>query len=141
LCNLYAFRVYTYIQWTNTWSGDGEETILIDQIYPEGESDLVKEHYEFLRRFFKHENYILVNGYPVLMIYMAFRKGNLPGILRRLIDLAKDDGFPGLHLVRSTGEVLHPTEVKDNEASKNRGITLWSDKVRTTGVKYNIIID
>ena len=118
------------MQWTNTWSGDGQETTLIDQLFPEAGSSEIDEHYKFLRRFFKHKNYVLVDGAPVFMIYMAYKTGNLPKILSRLNELAKRDGFrTGIHFVRNTGEVLHPTEVKQNEEIKNRGLSLWKDRV------------
>ena len=57
--------------WTNSWSGDTEkkEETLQAQYFPGPEEmENVTTHYKFLRRFFKHKNYVLVKGCPVFMV-------------------------------------------------------------------------
>ena len=118
--------------WTNTWSGEGEEKVLQDQLFPPADSPSVYKHYAFLRRYFLHKYYVRVKGAPVFMIYMAYQRGNLPSILAKFNELARNDSLPGLHFVRSTPEVLHPTEVSSqSQGANNRGLSIWSDRDTT----------
>eukprot|EP00979_Chaetoceros_neogracilis_P014758 scaffold4853_cov262-Chaetoceros_neogracile.AAC.5 len=91
-------------KWTNTWSGNvgpefvfKEPNVLQKQYFPENDNDgKITEHYEWLKQFFHHENYIKVDGKPVLMMYQK-KPGSFP-VLTRLKELAVVDGFPGLYI-------------------------------------------
>ena len=91
--------------WTNTWNGQFKRAstktiILIEQKIPNPDSPLVKEHYMFLRNFFHHPNYILVNGCPLFLVYGNSQDPKVLAVRKKLKKLAIEDGFPspGLHL-------------------------------------------
>jgi lipopolysaccharide biosynthesis protein len=89
------------LAWANeTWSGiwhGSPKTILKEQTYP-GEADF-RAHFEYLLTAFRDRRYVLVGGKPLLVVY---RPRNIPNV-RQVVDLwrrlARDAGFPGLHLV------------------------------------------
>jgi len=56
----------------------------------------ISEHYNWLKQVFHHPNYIKVNGSPVLMIYQ--KKPSRFPVLRKMRELAKADGFPGIYI-------------------------------------------
>ena len=89
-------------KWTNTWNGQVEPTfvsknhgVLQKQYFPEDDKDgKITEHYNWLKQFFHHPNYIKVDGKPVLMMYM--KKPGSFRVLNRFKELAIEDGFPGM---------------------------------------------
>ncbi len=90
------------IKWTVTWNADvapdfkfPEPGVLQKQYFPD-DDEKVKEHYNWLRQFFHHPNYIKVDGKPLFMLYQ--KKVGALKVLKKLQQLAKDDGFPGLYL-------------------------------------------
>lgn len=117
--------------WTHTWSGFVADVpngrvkrrsiirtkyggLLHEQHYPTDPNDpLIVEHYQYLRQFFHHPNYIKVDN--EVPLFMAFKSEphlveNGPGRLRalrmilgKLKQLAMNDGFPypGLHIPQS----------------------------------------
>jgi len=109
--------------WTATWhrkqgnESDKErrEKMLQQQFFPQTFTDPnITTHYQWLRRFFHHENYIKVDGKPVLMVYKAVAGTGLPLVISRLKQLAVEDGFPGLHLTLgqyTTHDVLLPSGI------------------------------
>lgn len=95
--------------WVDTWlgkskannntssSGTGNQE-LQKQYFPQNENDpAIKAHYNWLKQFFHHPNYIRVKGQPVFMIHQR-KPGSYP-ILKQLRKLALQDGFPGLYFV------------------------------------------
>ena len=83
--------------WTGIWHG-APGKLLKEQTYPEGDADA---HYTLLRRFFHDPRYIRDAGRPLLYVY---RPRQLPQTyLRRLRELARQDGFPGLFIVGTWG--------------------------------------
>ncbi|MGE3279216.1 MAG: glycoside hydrolase family 99-like domain-containing protein, partial [Candidatus Altimarinota bacterium] len=86
--------------WTRTWDGL-EKEILQPQEY--GDEEDWKKHFEYLLKFFQHPKYIKVNEAPVFSVY---RLGHIPQA-REMIDcwrkLARENGFPGLHIVQVLG--------------------------------------
>jgi hypothetical protein len=103
--------------WTNTWNGKHkydsdivkDPVVLIDQHYPKRNSFMIKEHYEYLRKFFHHKNYILVNGCPLFMVYGNSQRPEVIAIREKLRQLAMADGFPapGLHIPATNAMVHH----------------------------------
>lgn len=91
-------------KWTNTWAGKvrpdfvfKESGVLQKQYFPEDDEDgKITEHYNWLKQFFHHPNYIKVDGKPVLMMYQK-KPSSFP-VLRILKKLAMEDGFPGLYI-------------------------------------------
>lgn len=72
-------------------------------------SDPLVEHYNFLKRFVHHKNYILVDGVPLFMVFQTFDVRCHP-ILKKLCELAIADGFPepGLHIPQFRVNIEHP---------------------------------
>jgi len=94
------------MKWVSTWQSSGlkNDNLPVDgvlqlQYFPGPEETefrtRVKEHYDWLRRFFHHKNYIKVNGQPVLMLYQ--KKPRAAPVLEEFRRLAMKDGFPGLY--------------------------------------------
>lgn len=94
--------------WTATWQGQvltrraanaRMGNLLQAQNYPQPDDPQILDHYNFLRRFFHHRNYIKVKGVPLFMVFCTFDRQSWP-ILQRLRELAMEDGFPspGLHI-------------------------------------------
>ena len=91
-------------KWTNTWNGAVRQDFVFDepgilqkQYFPSNNDTAIVEHYQWLRQFFHHPNYIKVDGgKPLFMMYLK-KPSSFP-VLARLQELAKADGFPGLYL-------------------------------------------
>ena len=91
-------------KWTNTWSGQvgpefkfKEPNVLQKQYFPEDDKDgKITEHYNWLKQFFHHPNYIKVDGKPILMMYQK-KPSSFP-VLKILREMAVSDGFPGLYI-------------------------------------------
>jgi hypothetical protein len=89
-------------KWTNTWSGQvgpefvfREPGVLQKQYFPKDDDEgKITEHYNWLKQFFHHPNYIKVDGKPVLMMYQK-KPSSFP-VLKILKELAIADGFPGM---------------------------------------------
>jgi len=90
-------------KWINTWSGANvnpnftypKKNTMQQQFYPETDEQAI-DHYNWLRQFFHHPNYIKVNGKPVFMVYEK-KPSSIP-VLQKFQELARNDGFPGLYL-------------------------------------------
>ena len=86
--------------WTARWDGRNGSDILLAQTYEETDW---RPHFEWMLRFFTHENYILVDNKPMLVIY---RITEIP-LLHEMIDQwhawAQEAGFAGLHIVQNNG--------------------------------------
>jgi len=92
-------------KWMNTWHGDTapgydmpKSGVLQLQYFPEDDTDAaIVEHYNWLRRFFHHPNYITVDGgKPLFMLYN--KKPRSVKVVSKLRELAIADGFPGLYV-------------------------------------------
>jgi trans-aconitate methyltransferase len=86
--------------WSRRWSGE-EQNVLQAQDY--GEQQDWQDHFNELKRFFNHKNYICVEGRPVFLIY---RIGHIPEARNMIAywrHLAVEIGLPGLHIVAVEG--------------------------------------
>lgn len=79
--------------WTKAWVGKNE--VILPQFYG-GEKEW-KEHYDYLAPFFKDPRYITEDGKPLMIIYRAEVIPELNRMLDYWEELARADGFPGLH--------------------------------------------
>lgn len=111
------------MKWTNTWSGQvgkdfvfKEDGVLQKQYFPKKKDDpLILEHYNWLKPFFHHPNYIKVDGMPLFMLYQ--KKPGANNVLRALKELAIKDGFPGLYFtVGLTTNHDHLMPIDDTKA-------------------------
>lgn len=83
--------------WVSSDARKGERGILIEQHY--GTEKDWREHYDYLRQFFRDNRYIKVDNKPVFLIY---RLGDIPCAAEMFAlwnTLAVKDGFSGIHLV------------------------------------------
>ena len=103
--NVPFFINWCGLKWVDIWSGKrtnnnmtkaSSNGVLQIQNFPEPDDPAVKLHYNWLKPFFHHPNYIKVHGQPVLMLYQ--KKPRVMPILRRFRELATQDGFPGLYV-------------------------------------------
>eukprot|EP00985_Skeletonema_marinoi_P005256 scaffold2273_cov195-Skeletonema_marinoi.AAC.7 len=122
-------------KWIVTWNAKvapdfkfPEPDVLQTQKFPEGE-EKIKEHYDWLKQFFHHPNYIKVDGKPLFLLYEK-KRGHLHW-LPKLRELAKLDGFPGLYFVVGISKPHeHLLEVKDEEFEETvRGMNVYKGRV------------
>ena len=113
--------------WTATWQGKSERVsgeMIFEQKYPAATDEVVTAHYRYLAKFFRNKNYYSVGGKPVLFVYTdelpAEKRAALLEILRRFRELAKEDGFPGLHIPRRRHNTDHETSVQRWYGSKTK---------------------
>lgn len=126
------------VKWTNTWSGKvdpnfvyKEPGVLQKQYFPtEMKDPNITEHYDWLKQFFHHPNYIKVDGNkPLFMLYQ--KKPGAMVVLKRLRELAMEDGFGGLYLtVGLTKPHEHLLKVDIEEKLENR---MKAEVVRVMG--------
>lgn len=93
-------------KWINVWMGKAifqtiptnkNRAITLQEQFFEPSRDEIKEHYEWLSRFFHHENYIRIKNQPVMLLYIYDERA-IP-ILQELRTLAKNDGFNGIYWI------------------------------------------
>jgi hypothetical protein len=83
--------------WTKRWHTENANSttdMLQEQFFPSPRSRAIRRHYEWLKPFFDHNNYIKVDGAPVFMIYAW--SDEIEPILKLFIDWSKEDKFTGL---------------------------------------------
>lgn len=106
------FLNWCAVSWINVWMGraqwqDKSEKInmnkaqTLQQQYFNATDAMIREHYDWLRQFFRHKNYIKIDGQPVFFTYQ-WRKEMEP-ILIRLREFAIEDGWANLYLVVGRG--------------------------------------
>lgn len=141
--------------WTNTWNGKykyesdifNNPQILVTQNHPGNkDSKMIVEHYQYLRKFFHHKNYIKVNGAPLFTIYGANNMQKHVVLVReQLRALALADGFPepGLHIpgfVPMIHHMLYQYSLgKKNHANFN--IAKYEQPVNNAVLFYPLIVN
>lgn len=89
--------------WTGIWHGAPHKT-LVEQTYP-GEDDHVAHFFSLLPAF-RDRRYVRVDNKPLFVIYRPWEIPDLPEFIALWRKLAKDAGFPGLHLIAHQGANL-----------------------------------
>nr|WP_302111007.1 glycoside hydrolase family 99-like domain-containing protein [uncultured Acetatifactor sp.] len=85
--------------WTKTWHGaKGAKEVLIRQTY--GVKKDWEDHYEYLRRYFRHPSYIKIGNKPVLLVYKINKMRHRSEMFECFCEMAKKDGFDGMYLVQ-----------------------------------------
>ena len=95
--------------WVTAWNGrynpkqqfQSQSEVLYEQVMPPRADDRIVQHYNYLKKYFHHRNYIKIEGCPLFSVYS--QDSELPpslDIIERLKELAMADGFPppGLHV-------------------------------------------
>lgn len=83
--------------WVSSDTKKGEKAILIEQTY--GKEENWKEHYNYLRQFFKDKRYIKIDNKPMFLIYHLEDIVCAKEMFALWNILAVRDGFSGIHLV------------------------------------------
>lgn len=114
------FLNWCAISWVNVWMGRAQwqsrsepinrnRAITLQKQYFNASDDQIREHYEWLKPFFHHDKYIKVRGQPIFFTYQWSEE--MVPILKRLRELAIEDGFTNLYLIIGRGGV--PTHIHD----------------------------
>lgn len=82
--------------WTGHWAGRSED-VIVEQTYPGYEDD--RNHYLYLRKFFRDERYITIDKKPVLFLFHPSHIPNLEQFVNNIKNWAEEDGFLGVHIV------------------------------------------
>lgn len=86
--------------WTRNWDGAvGSKVTLIGQNY--GDFEDWNRHYKYLSAFFKRNEYIKIEGKPVLVIYKQEMIDVRKDILMLWNALAIEDGFSGIFVINT----------------------------------------
>lgn len=124
-------------KWVNVWMGrviyqkgntNKNNAILIQDQFFNATQDMIYQHYQWLKPFFHHPNYIRVDGQPAFFTYQ-YHPEALP-ILESLRRFAIQDGFPGLHLI--FGRSSNPEELYNTSHLPDDKNTLHKLKHRDT---------
>jgi len=128
------------LKWDKSWHGNVREgfvfkepNVLQKQYFPTDSNDpTITDHYNWLRQFFHHPNYIKVDGQPLFMLYMK-KPSSFP-VLQRLRELAKNDGFPGLYIIvsfhRPHGHLMPNIDLQKYKIPKQKRLA-WNGFNRT----------
>jgi hypothetical protein len=90
--------------WTVRWTG--QPTSLKDTLLSQGYGDKTEweEHFQYLLQFFKHPNYIQIEGKPVFVLYrVGLFAEKLQPMLQLWNKLAVQNGFAGVHIIGTIG--------------------------------------
>ena len=82
--------------WTRKWDGENND-IIVEQDY--GDLKDLKDHVDYLCRFFKDERYIKINGKPILLIYKPELIPHLKKYVENIRKRVKENGLPGIVLM------------------------------------------
>lgn len=85
--------------WNNPYLAGKKATRGQKQYFPHPNDPAVRAHYRFLRRFFRHPNYIHREGRPVLFIMDTDKVPASRPILNQFDAWLKDDGMEGIYVV------------------------------------------
>eukprot|EP01083_Nonionella_stella_P096236 270459_1 len=120
--------------WTKRWTGvedkvsdNSEAKTLLSQEY--GDEEEWRDHFEYLLPFFKHPNYILVDGKPMFILYRIGHIGsNLKPMVKLWRKLALEAGLPGLHIVNTIGNFRYEdknTAALEKEVHLDAAFHFW----------------
>jgi hypothetical protein len=87
--------------WQGTWHGRGNlGQVLYEQVCPPVGDQRIIDHYNYLKQFFHHPNYVKVNNVPLFFVLRS-TPNKCHGILKKMKEYARADGFPepGLYIV------------------------------------------
>lgn len=95
--------------WSGIWHGN-PSAILIEQTYP-GDDDYTA-HFEHILPAFKDKRYIKVDGKPLFYLYRPLQLPAAAHFMGLWNDLARKNGFPGIHFVGFSASRAQSEEVQ-----------------------------
>ena len=114
--NLPFFFNWCALKWVNVWMGKAifqtiptnrNRAITLQEQYFEPSKQEIKQHYQWLSRFFHHQHYIRIQNQPVMLLY-SYDERAVP-ILQELRQMATSDGFDGIYWI--VGRNAAPDEI------------------------------
>jgi hypothetical protein len=109
------------------------------QICPLYHDSRILKHYEFLRPFFHHPNYIKINGNRPLFAMLRWMLAPCHTALRKLRELAKKDGFDDLFVIGGekcmNEHQLYSSRLKDKSEEKG-AISSSTSAMASVGPKF-----
>ena len=93
---------YANEDWSRNWDGSNRDVVL-KHMY--GNEQQMVSHFKYLRRFFRHKNYLQLHGKPVVMMYRVERaEATKLATLSRIWNAeARKSGWKGIKFVRYLG--------------------------------------
>lgn len=119
------FLNWCSVSWVNVWMGNAVNQtvptncvnrrkervrcspVILQEQYFDPTKEEIETHYQWLSRFFHHENYIRIQNQPVMLLYY-YDKRALP-IIEELRKLAIKNGFDGIYWI--VGRSAAPDEI------------------------------
>ena len=143
--NIPFFFNWCTVKWVNLWMGNAVNqttptkpcfqkrkgrqervrcppTTLQEQYFDPSREE-IETHYQWLSRFFHHDNYIRIRNQPVMLLYFYDVRAN--PIIQDLRRLAVKDGFDGIYWI--VGRSAAPDEIFAFPESDNNG-TMTADQ-------------
>ena len=115
--------------WSRTWDG-AESEVLIMQNYSDT-LDGWKRHFDYLLPFFKDERYIKVDEKPMMIIYKPQLIENLEEMTVYWNQLAKQNGFEGIHFGHQ-----HVSSFEDSKVIENFDFGIEFEPIYTVSDMY-----
>jgi len=99
-------------QWTKKWDG-GNDEILLEQDYSDEKGNI--DHFNYLLQFFKNKNYIKKFNKPIFIFYRIEEEHilSINKITSLWNNLAKTNGFNGIHFMRFLGPFNNNVKLED----------------------------
>ena len=109
--NMPFFFSWANEPWTRRWDG-GNGDVLLAQNYGNDNDNI--EHFYYLLPFFRHPNYIKIQGKPLFSFYRIDPEHQLSieGIISLWNDLAIKHGLPGLYILKTLGSFTSSNNIK-----------------------------
>lgn len=115
-------------KWINVWMGraifqtiptNKNRAITLQEQYFDPSPQEIREHYQWLSKFFHHKNYIRIDNQPVMLMYIYDERAE--PILRKLRSLAQKDGFDGIYWIvgrnAAPDELFVPTNLTERQVA------------------------
>lgn len=103
---------YANEAWSRNWDGSNRD-VTLEHTY--GSSTTMLHHYQYMRQFFQHKNYILHNGKPLFIFYRTEQEDGkeLHKLMRIWRRAAVMDGFRGISFFRFKGPFMNGMSPRD----------------------------
>ncbi len=93
--------------WKRVWANKSN-SVLRKQTYG-SKTDWIN-HFNYLLPFFKDSRYMKENGRPIVILYNPLGVAEFPVMMKLWMELARENGFPGLQFIHQQNEFDHAIE-------------------------------